>query len=829
MPDPSPKQRVQRAPALPVAIAFASGVLCDFTFGFSLDSWLIAVVGSVVAAIVMRFHRFSLQAAILVLTGVACLGGARHHLFNAVARPDDVTSFVQQTPRPVRLVGRVASSPVLRRRERDSLLSAWPQEDDAVCLLDCRAIRGGDDAGGTDGDAMIEVSGTVRLRVSGALRDVEIGDVVQVDGWLSRARGPSNPGEFDFRAHLLRRGVRCLVGTRHPDAVVKLEEARTFSVFRLAAHLRERAETLFERELSPENATIASALLLGDRSGLTVDDRERFAESGMMHVLAVSGLHVGILAVFFIVACRLLRLPPLATSLVLVFVVAAYAVVTEGRPPVVRAAVLVFLTALGRPWHRQTGLTNTLAVSGLVVLAIRPTDLFDPGARLSFLAVASIIWSSEWSRRRIDVVEVEASSRTSNLVAFVLDWMKRGYLLVIGVWLFTAPLVAAQFHLVSPVGVLINVVLIPLVVLVLWSGYLFLFVGLCVPALAFVPGTVFDQGLGGLLYLVEQAAALDMGHRYVPGPPGWWLAGYYGLLAVVLLLRSVERLRLWNWTALCTWTSLGLATGLTHAPGGGLRCTFLSVGHGLAVLIETPDGGTLLFDAGAIDDGRRAQQIVQSALWERGRSRIDAVVVSHADIDHFNAVPGLLEDVPVGAVLMSPTFLDFDQPTVVRLCDAVSRERTPIKLIGAGDRIRLDDDVVLEILHPRPYQESSRDNANSVVMQITYAGRRVLLTGDVDESGLDALLETPERKVDVLLAPHHGGLKANTLALSAWARPSHVVASGDRRRKRKPLKAVYGPDSTVHVTAHDGAVTVQIRASGGMTVRDFLATDGASR
>ncbi|MGH7199773.1 MAG: ComEC/Rec2 family competence protein, partial [Planctomycetaceae bacterium] len=156
--------------------------------------------------------------------------------------------------------------------------------------------------------------------------------------------------------------------------------------------------------------------------------------------------------------------------------------------------------------------------------------------------------------------------------------------------------------------------------------------------------------------------------------------------------------------------------------------------------------------------------------------------------------------------------------------DTAAAERVPISLVAAGDRIALDSAVTITVLHPADGETSSHDNANSIVLQIEYAGRRILLTGDVERDGLDRLLSLPERPVDVLMSPHHGSRAANPPQLAAWSDPKIVVVSSGTERPTAFLREIYGEDVAIWCTAESGAVAIEIAADG--TVR---AAGGAGK
>jgi competence protein ComEC len=538
-------------------------------------------------------------------------------------------------------------------------------------------------------------------------------------------------------------------------------------------------------------------------------------------VLAISGMHVAILGVLLWGIGRLAGLSVRGTSALTIAGVLGYTILTDCNPPVIRATVMVCLYAGARFFLRRPALSNCLALSAIVILTWNPTDLFNTGTQLSFLAVLGIVWACDRRGGRAADDALAATAQASPLWASIrtgTDYIGRrvrdDWSITVAAALFTLPLVAARFHVVSPVGVLINVVLGPLSVLVLWCGYIHLGLGLLAPGISWIAAAPFEWGLRALLYLVEWAAHVRLSHFYVSGPPEWWLAGYYTLLFALAFVRPVRRWGSRAWSLLIAWTIVGLLCGLRTPNSESLRCTFLSVGHGGAILIECPNGSTLLYDAGAMQDGRIAQRAVQQTLWERRRRGLDAIVVSHADMDHFNGAADLMQSLPVGSLFVSQQFLDFKQPAVAALCESTSASGVPIRLVRDGDRLKLDERVEIRVLHPPFGRPHSDDNANSIVLAIEFAGRRILLTGDLEGHGQATLLSLPPLPVDVLLSPHHGSRRANPAQLAGWASPKEVVVSADARVDFKSLREAYGSETRITSTDDAGAVTFEIRPDG---------------
>jgi len=800
------------------AAAFAAGIAIDRAVSLPWIVWLAA--GGALAAgwVVCMGRNWSWPAACLLFACGVVTGGARHHADWSTASAADLASFATDEPRLVRLTARIHDEPRIQFRPKEPWRAAWPRLDSTTALLDCRQIE--------TANGPLPVSGRARLYVRGHLLHAAAGDEVEIHGWLQCPGGPGNPGEFDFRAFLRREGARAVVWTDHPEAVSRLAGSSAWSPVRWLSGLREESAALLSRHLGAQTQPLASSLILGDRSGLSREVRDAFAESGMMHVLAISGQNVGILALLCWLCCRILSLSERGTATVIVLVSLGYAGLTLGEPPIVRATVMVLLAAIGAPWHRQTSVVNLLAIAALLLLMWSPVDLFDVGAQLSFLAVLGMSWFAGggfgwWraaARRRAGTIPAERGP-VRVFASTAWRFVRTGYGVTLAVWLFTLPLVAARFHLVSPIGLVINVVLMPVVVAVLWLGYAFTVCGLLFPPVASVLGPPLDLGLRFFVGLVEWGAGWRMGWFHVPSIPDWWLAGYYALLAgaVAWQHRGLASRRIA--TGLLLWVAAGLGAWLLPAGSTDLRVRFLSVGHGCAVLVEMPNGRTLLYDTGAIHDAVYAQQCVENALWHDHRRGIDAVVVSHADVDHFNGLPGLLNGVPVGSLHVARSFLDFRQDMVRRLCDAAAERGVPIRLIQRGDRLKIDDGVTVEVLHPPPGAPLMDDNANSVVLRIGFAGRTILLTGDLADSGLAELLKEPAQKVDVLLSPHHGSPGSNPAALAAWGRPELVVVSTGRSTALPALRERYAPGGSVLSTHEAGAVTVEVGANGELRVR----------
>jgi competence protein ComEC len=267
-------------------------------------------------------------------------------------------------------------------------------------------------------------------------------------------------------------------------------------------------------------------------------------------------------------------------------------------------------------------------------------------------------------------------------------------------------------------------------------------------------------------------------------------------------------------------------SALLIMPGGSLstrelRCTFLAVGHGTSTVMELPSGQTILYDAGSLGSPDAASKSIASFLWSHGIEQIDALVLSHPDIDHYNAVPGLVERFPIGVVYVSPMMFDplatggnLTAPNYLR--EVLDHAGIPLREVWLNDRLRTDDaDVALTVLHPPRDGVLGRDNANSVLVSVEFAGKRILLPGDLESPGLELVMSDPPLDCDILLAPHHGSAQSDPPGFAAWCTPEHVVLSGQRSDRTLPAQQSYQRvGATVYHTAFDGAVSITVDSAG---------------
>jgi competence protein ComEC len=853
-------------PCVILLVAAAAGIVIDRLRPLPLTAWMAVSAGGLAGWIALaqgflphRFlshaRRLRLPAGLALLLAVLGLAAGWHHACWNLFGSDDLGLFARSQQQPVCIEAVALQTPRVVPHPDFNPLRAPRPGDEIRFEVELRGIR--------DGDQWRTASGRAAMTVEGLVPNLAAGDRFQAFAHLLPPEHALNPGEPDRAAIDRGRRITSHLRVTHPEAISLLSTGSCLGLGRILESVRGRGRQVLADHLQPQQANLASAVLLGLRDQLDPEETEAFQLTGTVHLLVIAGLHLGILAGFAGVVLR--RLLPRRWGLL---AVAAFTILymqlVDAEPPVVRATVLIVaLCAAIYSGRRRTGF-NVLALAGLIVLAINPVDLFKVGPQLSFLCVAGLMamgpilfaartsadeqdagspraesrwpvwtsvrrWLPRWAlpepqpaaiRRLLD----QERSRPQRLLGQAAGFVRHLALVSGSIWLLTLPLVMMQFHIFNPISVIINTaVWLPM------AGALLS--GLALLLTSMIPGPLAGAcawACNGLLGLVEQivqfGGRVAYGHTWVPGPAAWWLIGLYAGLGLFLAFPRLRPPVRWRLALLGAWTAVGVAIPWATTDRHGLRCTFLSVGHGEAIVLELPDGRTLLYDAGRLSAPVSCCRSISGYLWSRGLTHIDAVILSHADTDHYNALPGLLERFSVGAVYVSPVMFDNMNASLRFLREALDRARVPVREIYSGNRLSGGPGCTLAILHPPPHGLPSTSNANSIVVAVEYEGRRVILPADLQSPGLDDVLAERPLHCDMLLVPHHGSRSSMPAELSAWSTPDWAVFSADHRYDTSAVEAIYARRGRVLHTADTGAVMARVDEKG-LRVETFVGGD----
>ena len=547
-------------------------------------------------------------------------------------------------------------------------------------------------------------------------------------------------------------------------------------------------------------APLVNALLAGWRGELDPDLRSAFASAGMMHLLAISGLHVGLLAAWAYLVLRLVRVPRHPAECAGAAIALSYAAFL-GWPAAATRASVVLMIAAGCRWRqRQVRLGALQALSVLLVLIVEPWSIAEPGLWLSVAGVAGVVAAIRWSDQAIGT-----------------RWWVRSLSGSAGAVVTTAPLAAAIFGQVAPVGILLNVVGMPLLVALL---PILLVSVVCWPLMAAVahPAAASGSGLLALLELLVRAGAESPGSA-AAGQTGWAAAvPWTGLLvAGAWIIRGnttlPEATRRIAWSAMFA-SVIAFVTDRRSpamAGDGGLTMLFADVGQGDATLIRTPLGHWIEVDAGPIGDGYDAgRRVVAPMLARLGVSRVDLFVLSHAHRDHVGGATAVLDRIPfVLAVEPGELFAD---SAYEGWLSTLSAHHVRWRSVKAGMHWSIDG-VSFRVLHPPwPWPHQGEDlNEDSVVLELSFGTFRALMMGDAGFVAEGAMTDSA-RSVSVLKVGHHGSRTASGASFLAAIRPQVAIVSVGRNHYGHPapetLDRLHAAGAQAWRTDLEGTVTV---------------------
>ncbi len=815
-------------PLVLVLVAVVLGILADRWFSLPLAAWWSMALLGGVTWLWLYLCKKARRAGLVLLFAVASVAGSWHQLHWSRFEADNLSRFATYEPRPVCLEAIVLETPNVHPVTKRDPLRLIPEYDRTRFSVRAVALR--------DRADWIPASGRAAVSVSGHLLDVKPGDRIRIFGKLSRPSPPRNPAEPSWDKILRLRRTLAQVRVAYPDCVTVIDRGTWWNPRRRIASMRAEALSILKTHLDSDHVALASAMLLGAREELEHETIDAFQRTGSIHFLVISGLHVGMLVWFFLIVMRGLPVSPRTAALLAGTIAIGFTILTGNRPPAIRATILVLVFCGSWFFHRPPRPFNSLAAAGLVVLAINPAELFRVGTQLSFLAVAALIqWEPVWlsvQRKLVTASETELPEVLWDR-PWYFSWAKNVgrsawglFRVSLVVWLTIMPLTMARFHLFSPIGVPLNTLLWLPTALALASGFLVLLFGAVFPPLAVLAALVCDTNLGLLQKGIDVGQQIPGAYCWVPGPSDWWLIGFYLLgLAVIVPFRFRPPTR-WAVAILAAWISVGLAASLYPNRSGRWEADFLSVGHGGATVIHFPSGKTLLYDCGAFSSPERAAQITAGALWQKGITHLDAIVVSHPDADHFNGLPGILERFSVGIIYAPPSMFDrVDQSPALRaLRKAIRNADVPLAWLTCGDRLDVGADAIVEVLHPTADFATQTDNSNatSIVLQITCHERRFLLTGDLEPPGLQSALKRATLPCELLLIPHHGSKQSDPNGLAQKACPRWALISGSPNRPATDVETIYRNEGAqVLHTGRDGAVEVLVDENE-MTVSPFI-------
>ncbi|MCP4253464.1 MAG: DNA internalization-related competence protein ComEC/Rec2 [Candidatus Scalindua sp.] len=857
-------------PLVGIVIFFAIGISTNYLINIPFIPLFSAAIILVIAYVLLfifysrldntcptGISRRAITSIVALLILIFLTGISYHHLRFSSYAVNNISNFINANKIPVRLQGVVASPPISNSVTAPLLTSKINRRGMSTFLLRAEAIESTSDSdvSGTLLRKWRDISGTIKVNIYQAQQEestlvnkgsylseeLNYGDKIELIGNLSVPSTSRNPGQFDYKYYLKRQHPRveatASVVSLNNIKILSKDNGNSFYAF--VYGLKRKLNTVIEKNVKEESVPLVRSILLGDREKVSKNLMDGFLKTGTIHFLAISGLHVGILVLSLHYLLRLFRLNTRYLAMVIILIVFFYAAITGMKPPILRAGIMVAMYYGAFIINRRWDLQNSIAAAVLIILLINPSDLFNVGFQLSVLAVLGIIYTSSrlenffWKSTLL-VEKLQAKEERNEIWFYFKVYCRKSFCVSLGAWIGVMPLIAYYFHIVTPLTVLLNIIIFPLVWLILVGGFAVLIIGLVSPILA-IPFAWLVSYSGVALENLILLFSKNFQTFFYTSTPLWiWIVAYY-LIAMFFILRERFKIKLAHLIiATLAILNIFVLSGLPGRSQDCLKLTCFDVRHGASFFIQFPNGKNMLYDSGTRGNYDVGKFVVAPFLRQHGIKKIDTVVISHKDDDHCNGIPSIIDRFGVGNVFVNKFFIQSGNK--VELLRMFAEEDIKTVLLADGLEIKGYEPATISVLSPPDkdvlrnrgvFVENISTNDSSSVLLIEYMGYRILLCGDIGDRGIEMLLSGNDSSdvdisADIIQVPHHGGFIMNAGDLVKSVKPEYAIINGLAKDiSPSTIEDYQRYGVSLRKTYENGAVTYTINREG-IKVSTFL-------
>ncbi len=806
------------APLLFCAIGLIAGIIIQNNFAASVFVWLIAIALLIISLFVFSFiSKIKLKHTSYALCAFACfscLGAIRLISFQQ-PESNDIRNLVGQERLLATIRGIILTEP--RTEEPQWQFAKFSHTDPRSSFyLKLQEIE---TTGGWG-----KVSGVVRVQVNERLLDLKAGDYIEVLCWLDRFKNATNPGQFDIAKYLARNNVFIAASVESRDSITLLKNHGTAAFTKIRRKLSRiaTAKLLDSSHAFEQSHQLLLALVLGYRADVDADVYMAFRKTGLLHFICLSGMNFGIVFLIIWWLCRRIGLLKPARAAVCTIASILFLLVIPYQAPAMRAAVMCFAFCASFFFNRHPNALNSLSLAALVLLLANPMQLYEIDWQLSFAAVLGILLLNN----RINSFFYEKITSHSwvlyiprtNSFFRIVSWFGILLLNVFSVscaaWLATSGIMLYHFYTTNILTTLWTIIVSPLIGLVSFLGYIKMILALVLPTVASWLNPITFKLADWLIALVKFLAALDKTNILIGHVPLVFIVFCYAVIffaAFAHFRRPKMKIAMLLLMSLAIIIFLG-AVKFQRTYHKNLVITCLDVGHGQAIIARLPGGKTCLFDAGSQNLSDVGTRIIAPFLSYNGINKLDAIFISHGDIDHINGIPEVVKLCDVGTIYADETLSKTQKSTVKFLNNWLSETGleiqpvqnnaiTGIKIIWPNEKARPDSKL--------------SDNDKSVVMLIESGNSKVLLCSDIEKAAQTNLLELfPNLEPDVVIVPHHGSLKTRLYGFLDALEADIFLYSCSERLLDSLKKSNQTSLSKSFYTCEDGAIIVSVNKSG---------------
>ncbi|MCL5031284.1 MAG: DNA internalization-related competence protein ComEC/Rec2 [Bacteroidetes bacterium] len=645
-------------------------------------------------------------------------------------------------------------------------------------------------------------------KLDSLLNLISPGNYVQITGLFMKGRDRRNPGEFDYNEYLRGKGTSgILIANSSKDLKVINYNTNKFTNF--VYRVRKAIDDEISKLHNAQTAALLRGLILADRSKIDLDTRTEFINSGVIHILAVSGLHVGYIVLIFLILFG--RLNIYVRSFVTICGLTAFMILTNSPASVVRATIMSALILIGLMTNRSTNLFNSIAAAALVILIIEPAELFNPGFQLSFAAVLSIAAIYPVFQNIIYSLRIE-NNIAKNLLLFAG--------VSISAQLGTVPFTLIYFGKLSLIAIFANLIVIPLAGFIVGVGIFTLVLNALSPFLAFYFAAANNLFTSFLFYTVKLSGNFEYAFVWIRDFSLFNAVIFYLFTAIFLysLKNFKSKSAKWITTALIFF-NIWIFSELDDKelmPNNILSVFMIDVGQGDSFLVKFPNGKTALIDAGEVtanfDNGER---VILPLLNYLNINKIDYGFVSHVDADHYGGFISLINENKIRRIVKPQLDTSFTKD--IKFEKYLRSKNIPFDYYSK--KIMKISNCRIYVLNDLENNQKTTSNGKSGLLKIVYGKNSLLFTGDLDKKVEMHYVESYKTLLnsDILKVSHHGSKTASSNEFISYVKPKvSLISAGIQNKFGHPtsevLERLKAIGSKIYRTDQSGGI--MLRSNG---------------
>ncbi|MCR6544955.1 DNA internalization-related competence protein ComEC/Rec2 [Dehalobacterium formicoaceticum] len=638
---------------------------------------------------------------------------------------------------------------------------------------------------------------SIKLQVLCSSEDkVSYGDQLVLSGKVLPGSRASNPGQFDYDAYLKRHGIGATVSTLYGGQIEATGVNRGNLFLHGVYKIKDRMDLVLSY-LPVQQSNFIGGMLFGNKGDLTFAERNVLSQTGLMDAFAVSGVHVGYVILFTLYFAQLLHLGKWGRLLLVGAAMLFYAALSEFTPSVLRSGFMALLGLAAYSLGERKDFFTGLALAAMLLLIWQPQMLYDAGFQLSFVAAWGVVY----------------------LTPTVGNWLPKGKVWdvlasTIAAHLAITPLIAYYFNLVTISGFLVGILATGLVGLVVLLGLFSVFLSVISINLAVLPAYGAGLVVAGIWHGAQLIAQIPGAYLTVKTPGSGGLALIYIFLIALPYIVQKQNRRIYGILGILV---LAFYLLVPLPSSNQLQVTFLDVGQGDCIFIQSPSGRTCLIDGGgktAQQEDRVGEQVVVPFLRHLGLGKLDLAILTHPHDDHMRGMETVLKELRVDHLVVGEIFLTNE--AIQPLLTVAEEDQVPIIPVKEGQEIGLDGEITLTVLNPPrgdagKVLEEDEMNNESVVLMLNYQDVSFLLTGDVEKERLARISPREDVSAQVIKLPHHGSKTGLLPSFYDQVDPRAAVITVGKNSFGHPNREflAYWEDKGIPIyrTDHHGAIT----------------------